>query len=292
MAKLALIFFSAAALYVPSSSAGEKTFALGLISDKPAGRIEEYTPFVNYVAGRLKDFNISSGKVVVAKDIHEMFGLIEKGEVDMVFESAFSTIGMKEKGMIPSMLVWRKGVREYRTLFFVRKDSPIKTISDLKGKTIVFEDPESTSGYFMPKAELKRMGMTPLPLDERKEIKDAVRYLFAGEETNQAFWVIQKRADAGAFNNNDWDELSEKVREDLRIIHETGAVPRYMASFPPAMPGGLRKAVEGILEEMDKNPEGQDALKKASGIKKIERLSEDDRKSLKYVKELMRFIEH
>ncbi len=288
--KFFLIF--ALTLYVLPAFGGERELRLGLISDNPDSRIREYMPLMKNVAARLKEFNIKDARIVVAKDVDEMLKKIERGEVDIIFESAFSTIEMQEKaGIMPTMLVWRKGVREYRTVFFVRRESPIKSLSDLKGKTIVFEDQKSTSAYAMPKAELKRRGLTVLPLNEKREIKDAVRYIFTGEELNQAFFVVQKRADAGAFNNNDWDETSEKVRADLRIIHETEPMPRYMASFHPALPEKLRKAIKNIFEELHKTPEGKEILKKASRITKIERLTDADLKALKYLKELMEFIE-
>jgi hypothetical protein len=44
----------------------------------------------------------------------------------MIFESALSTIELEKAGMVPSLLAWRKGVRQYRTLFIVRKNSSIK----------------------------------------------------------------------------------------------------------------------------------------------------------------------
>jgi len=42
---------------------------------------------------------------------------------------------------------------------------------------------------------------------------------------------------------------------------------------------------------MDKNPEEKKALESASRILKIERLTDDDHLSLRYVKDLMRFID-
>jgi phosphonate transport system substrate-binding protein len=284
--------FAFAAIFVLPAYGGERPLRLGLISDNPEARIKEYMPLMNNAAARLKEFGIKEARILVAKDIDEMLKKIERNEVDIVFESAFSTVEMQDKAaMTPAMLVWRKGVREYKTLFFVRKESPAKSLSDLKGRTIVFEDPKSTSAYAIPKAALKRRGLTVLPLSEKKELKDAVRYLFAGEELNQAFFVIQKRADAGAFNTNDWNELSEKVRAELRIIHETEPMPRYIASFHPRLPERLRKAIEAVFEGMDKNPEGKDLLKRASRITKIERLTDADLNALKDIKELRAFIE-
>lgn len=47
------------------------------------------------------------------------------------------------------------GTTGYYSIGFARKDSGIKTIEDAKGKVFAFADPNSTSGYLVPGAELK-----------------------------------------------------------------------------------------------------------------------------------------
>ncbi|MCH7650610.1 MAG: PhnD/SsuA/transferrin family substrate-binding protein, partial [Nitrospinae bacterium] len=46
-----------------------------------------------------------------------------------------------------------------RTRIFVRKDSGLKTLADLKGKTIAFTDPISSSGYLYPLDLFKSEGL-------------------------------------------------------------------------------------------------------------------------------------
>ncbi len=47
------------------------------------------------------------------------------------------------------------GTTGYYSIGFARKDSGIKTIEEAKGKKFAFADPNSTSGYLVPGAELK-----------------------------------------------------------------------------------------------------------------------------------------
>ena len=290
--KKAILVFILLALASPSVFGQEKQFKLGLISDKPVGRIKEYAPLAEYAAKRLKKFGITSGKIVVVKNVDQMFDKIRKKEVDVVFESAFPTIEMmKEASMRPSLLAWKKGSSEYTSVIFVKKESPIRQLNDLRGKTIVFEDPKSTSAYLLPKVDIGRAGLPVLPMNERGKDTASVHYVFAGEETNQAFWVIQEKADAGAFSSDDWNELAEGVRRDLRIIHETKPVLRFIVSFHPAMSVELSNAVLSTFMEMDDDPEGSKVLAKAAGIQKIEALSHSDRQSLRYVEELMSALE-
>ncbi len=271
-----------------SAFAEEREFRVGIISDKPVEKkLEEYAPLANYVAARLKKFGVTGGKVVVANDLKEMEQKIRNKEVDVIFESAFSTIQMREEtGMRPRLLVWKHGIREYRTMFFVKKDSPITRLSQLKGKVIVLQDPRSTSAFLIPTVELKRAGLKVVPSNGKGK-NSAVRYVLVGHEKNQAFWVIQKKADAAAFSSDDWESLTKREQSDLRVIHTTRPVLRYIASFHPALPAGLSDAVSDVLVGMDRDPEGQKVLALASRTKKIERLSAKDQKSLKYVKSIM-----
>ncbi len=278
--------------YVYAGNDTLRKFKIGVIGENPDKAITEFEPMANYIANQLKEFNVEGGKVVVEKDLNGMINKIKNQEVDIFFDTPFAICKIQEKtDMIPSMLVWKNGLREYRTVFFVRKESPINKLTDLKGKIIVFEDPGSTSSYAIPKAELRKKGLTVAPEETKGLPANAVRYVFATGEMNQAFWVIQRKADVGAFNNGDWDELPEKIRAELKIIYETEPILRSLAAFHPHLPKKFRNAVEDILFSMDKSPEGKEALHSVSRISKIERLTDDDLKSLKYVKDLMRFID-
>jgi phosphonate transport system substrate-binding protein len=53
---------------------------------------------------------------------------------------------------------WQRGKAEYQSLIFAKKDSGINSLQDLRGKVIAFEDPESTSGHFLPRFFLVKRG--------------------------------------------------------------------------------------------------------------------------------------
>ena len=272
-----------------SDYAQAREFRLGIVSDKPVEqKISGHAPIAKYVAERLKPFGVTGGKVVVANDIDEMLQKIRKKEVDIVLESAFSTLRMSEKtGMKPKLLTWKHGIRDYRTVFFLRKDSPITKLSELKGKVIALQDPGSTSGFLIPTAELRQIGLKVAP-SNAKAPRSAVRYVLVGHEKNQAFWVIQKKAAAAAFASDDWNELTELEKRDLKVIHKTKPVLRYLVSFHPDLPPDLSRAISTILVQMDRDPEGREIMGKASHIKKIEPLSVKDYRSLDYVRQLMK----
>ncbi len=264
---------------------------VGVISERPVEMIQYYNPLAQHLAGGLKHLDITAGSVVVARDLGDLLQRAKSGGVDIVFESAFATIELRKKaGLVPRLMVWKKRSRDYRTVFFTRKDSGIRTLDDLKSKVIAFEEPSSTSGYLVPKAGLILRGYTVIPA-EAEGVDGAIKYVFARREINQAFQVLQRKVDAGAFSNNDWEEIAPKAQAELQIIHETAPVPRFVVSFQPSLDDGLRTAIEEILIQMDQTPASRSALQAAGRATKIDRLTEADLESLDQVRALMEAIE-
>ena len=79
-------------------------------------------------------------------------------------------------------------------------------------------------------------------------------------------------------------------KRELRIIHETKPVLRFIASFNPALSADFRIAISSILTNMDNDPEGQKILKGAARIEKVEELSDRHYQSLEDVHKLMNIL--
>ena len=69
---------------------------------------------------------------------------------------------------------------EYRGVIFTNKASRITRVEDLLGKMIAFEDPGSTSGYFLPKLLLfeKRFRVVEKPDLSAKVLGGEIGYIF------------------------------------------------------------------------------------------------------------------
>jgi len=78
----------------------------------------------------------------------------------------------------------------YRGEFIANVASGIKTIADLKGKTFCFVDPNSTSGYIVPRIVLKANGIDP-----DKDFKATTN---AGSHNNVGIAVYKGDCDAGS----------------------------------------------------------------------------------------------
>ena len=59
------------------------------------------------------------------------------------------------------LLTERNAVSRYNTLFFVRRDSPIQSLEDLRGRTLALQSTASTSAYMVPLTTLLAARLSP-----------------------------------------------------------------------------------------------------------------------------------
>lgn len=271
----------------PAASAEDagRQFRIGLINADPGQLLQDFDPFVAYLGSRLRRSGIRDVTVFVAKDLDQLRSRIEKGELEFVLTSAFPVVEMGPQELVPAVVAVQGGAREYSAIFFVRKQSPLQELRDLRGKTVVCGTPSSTAGYALAKAELKKYKMFFRDATDLIVPADAVRYHFAGEAINQAFRVIRDQADAGVFSSSDWEGLPPGERSRLRIIHRTAPITRLFGSFHPSFPPALREVVEKMLVEMSGDRKGRTALNAALPMTQFERLTEKDRSALQGLKQ-------
>ena len=262
-------------------------FRVGLIGADPGQILQDFDPFVEYLRSSLRRSGIRDVTVFVAKDLDQMHTRIQEGKLDFILTSPFPVFEMERDELVPSVLAWQGAAREHSAVFFVRKRSSLQDLSDLQGKTVAFGTPSSTAAYAMAKAELKKNNLSLSESTDFFAPADAIRYEFAGEAINQAFRVILDRADAGVFSSSDWLELPRKERSTLRIIHRTTPVTHLLGSFHPSFPPALREVVEKTLLDMSGNGKGRTALATALNMTKFERLTEEDRRSFRRLKQLL-----
>jgi phosphonate transport system substrate-binding protein len=238
---------------------------------------------------RLAPAGIDVGPLVVARDVDDLAQRLTRGEVEFVIETVFPTLVLQARTRLsPSLVVLRRGQREYRSVFFTRKDAPIHSLADLRGRTLVLQVMRSTSAFALPKAELMRAGLTLGAADDPGAARSDVRYLLALAEINQAVWVLHGRGDAGAFNDADWTDLPDKIRAQLRIFHETRPIVRGLLSFRSDIDPRARAAAEKVLVGLADDDAGRAALAAVTNITRFEPLTSADRRELKGLATVLR----
>jgi phosphonate transport system substrate-binding protein len=254
-----------------------KTISLGIVSEVNQKEIEgHYRDFVGYVARKLS----YEGKVIIASTPPELAKLLGQQKVDFYMESTYSTYVINDVHGAGKLLLrrWQRGKPEYQSLIFTKRNSGINRLDDLRGKIIVFEDPESTSGYFLPKFFLLRNGFK---LAEKSRLEAGVApgeigYVFASSQEKVVDWVLTKEAAGGAFSDDDHAKLDEKTKADVSILAQTERLPRHLVSIRKDMAPALADRLKAILLAMSEDDEGRGILQKTGETTKFDMLPEGE----------------
>jgi phosphonate transport system substrate-binding protein len=111
----------------------------------------------------------------------------------------------------------------YTLRLITHKDSPIKTVADLKGKRVAHVSPSSNSGDIAPRALFTSMGVTPG--------KD-YEVLYSGKHDNSVMGVVNKDYDAAPVASTVMERMQQRGMfkgDQLRVVYESSQFPR--ASF-------------------------------------------------------------
>jgi len=274
------------ALFAPlASGSAPAVVHFGVIAEEPNEpdrMFTVYSPFIAQLRARLAPAGIEVGQLVIARDLDDLSQRLVRRQVDFVLESVFPMLTLRERSrsLEPSLLVIRRGEREYRSVFFTRRESPIRKLDDLRGRTLVLQAMRSTSAFALPRAELARAGIPLVAADEGAADRRAVKYVLALAEVNQAIWVLHGKGDAGAFNEGDWQALPEKIRSQLRVFARSRPIERGLIAFRGTLEPATRDKLEAVMLALDRDEAGRLALTQAAGVTRFERLTPAQRQAV------------
>lgn len=239
---------------------------LGRISDDPKAHYEQLKPLLDYVVQRMGDVGIREGRVLMARDAQQMQSYMRRGRVDWVTETAAAAMVLADRaGAEPLLMTERDGVDRYRTVYFVRDDSPVRGLSDLRGRSIAFQNRSSTSAYYVPANELidlgHRLEVLLSPMD--RPAPDSVGYVFGRSELNVSAWVHKGLVDAGAMSNLDWanpQRVPPSYRRDFRLVGESGDYPRALEMVRGDLGPEVRERLRQVLLGAADDPDAREAL--------------------------------
>jgi phosphonate transport system substrate-binding protein len=163
-------------------------------------------------------------KVYMPTDYLGVVEALRNKTADLAFvhPAGYVFANREAKAQIVAVDVWH-GKTSYTSRIYVRKESGIKRLEDLRGKTIAFVDPGSTSGYVYPMVMLIKKGLVK-DRDPKTFFKEA---MFAGTHEAALLALLNGNVDAVAsFDFAPQQYLKDKERvERLTHIAETDPIP-------------------------------------------------------------------
>ncbi|MEO8011587.1 MAG: PhnD/SsuA/transferrin family substrate-binding protein [Dokdonella sp.] len=248
---------------VPAPSpAGESTgvLVLGRITTDPKTHYEPLKALLDYVVVRMADVGIREGQILMAADAQQMASYLRRGRVDWVTETAGGAMLLQRlAGAEILALSERNGVARYRTIYFARSDSGLRSIEDLRGRSIAFQNRTSTSAYFVPAMELLERGMALEILNSPtdRSAPGSVGYVFARTEQNISTWVHKRFVDVGVVSDLDWSDpgrVPDLFKRDFTVLRESPDFPRGLELVRRDLDGKVRERLREVLLAAGSDP--------------------------------------
>jgi phosphonate transport system substrate-binding protein len=163
-------------------------------------------------------------RVTVASDYAAVVEALRNRTADLAFvhPAGYVLANREAKAMIVAKDQWH-GNTSYTSRIYVRKESGLKTLEELRGKTIAFVDPSSTSGYVYPMVMLIEKGLVQ-NRDPKTFFKE---FVFSGSHDAGLQALLHGHVDAFA----SFDQAREQYlkdpaeREKLIYIAESAPIP-------------------------------------------------------------------
>ena len=233
---VSLIVLSLAGSDLSAQQAVKELRVSAIPDENPQEMLRIYTPFAGYLT---KEIGIPVKFTPVVDYAATVEGLAA-GKLDMVWYGGLTSVQAVRRAKGATRIVMRKEDAEFKSHFITRKDTGIRELKDLKGKTFSFGSVSSTSGHLMPRYFLLKAGVNPE--------KDFSKFSFSGAHDATAAWVEAGRVDAGALNFLVWDKLLETKKVDTNKLVVFWTTPPYV-DYVWTVRGGLDK---GIVAKISK----------------------------------------
>jgi phosphonate transport system substrate-binding protein len=163
-------------------------------------------------------------RVTVASDYAAVIEALRNRTADLAFvhPGGYVLASREARAVIVAKNLWH-GKASFTSRIYVRKDSGIKAVEELRGKTIAFVDPASSSGYIYPMVLLIKRGLVK-NRDPRTFFKDVV---FSGAHDASMRALLNGHVDAiASFDMAREQYLKDPAeRERLTFVAETEPIP-------------------------------------------------------------------
>ena len=237
----------------------EKVIKMGFVPLKNSEKlVEDLKPISDYLSERL-------GVKVEAFTASNYIGVVEglgSGSVDFGIIPPFSSLLAQKQSNAKPILTskGKTGKPGYTAELYVRKDSGIKSLQDVKGKKVAFVDPSSSSGYIYPGAMLVNAGLN---LD-----KD-ISYQFSGGHDKSLQLLLNKDVDVIATFDGVEDRYAKdfpQAKTDIQKLATSDMIPGVMVTTSDKMDKELQKKLEQALRDIEKDPKMKELFTKMFSI--------------------------
>ena len=212
----------------------------------PKEDVRIYAPFLKYLEEKTgRRFTIH-----FTKGYDDTVDTLGQGKIQFAALGSVNCVRAKEKYGVGCLAMGLNSENraEYRSVIITRRDSPIKKLQDLQGKTFAFGSKYSTQGHILPRNMLEKEGIS---LDK------LTAHTFTSSHAETARLVINGRYDAGGLQ----DTLAHRLEAEgkIRILAVSDPSPSSLLCYSKGIDPVILASVKTALLAFD--PTGKDAFR-------------------------------
>ncbi len=213
-------------------------------------------------------------RVTVASDYAAVIEALRNGTADLAFVHPVGYVlaSREAKAVIVARNLWH-GKSTFTSRIFVRRDSGLTRLEDLRGRTMAFVDPASSSGYIYPMVLLIQRGLV-----QNRDPKTFFReVVFAGAHDAGMRALLNGHVDAlASFDQAPAQYLADPAERDrVAWVAETPPIPEAGIAARPGLPPDVVARVREALLQV-RGPDHAGLLKRLYDIDGFEPADDRD----------------
>ncbi len=259
-----------------SSASG--TLLVGLVPEESMFKqIERYDPLARYLSERTG----LDVKLTILPRYENILAGFPSQKMDAAFFGSMTYVLARRQLDIEAIVrpVRADGSSTYHGMIFVRKDSGIRSIRDMRGKRFAFVSRDTIAGYVLPLVYFNKAG-----IQYKSYLREAY---FTGTHEDAIRDVLDRKADVGAAKNTEFERLAQadpRIREELRVLALSPEMPENSLAVRKDLDPAVRSVLKQALLTMDLDPSGNAVLRQFGAEKFIECREEDYDPVVKYLR--------
>jgi phosphonate transport system substrate-binding protein len=227
--------------------------------------------------GTKADFVPVFGAISRMTDLHfdirvgQSYGAVVEGMANGLAEISFfgpvSYLQARDRGGAELLAVGvEKGQSVYYSALFVKGDSPVTSVSELRGKRVAFGDVNSTSSFAFPVAMLIAAGLDPA--------RDLGAVLMTGSHANSLKALQHGQADAASASLDSFEKAVKQGAikpEEIRVLAKSEPIPYPPLAMHPKLPAGVKAKLREAFNTVHTAPGVSKDMIRGYGGAKLDR---------------------
>jgi phosphonate transport system substrate-binding protein len=204
---------------------------IGIVSyDEGDTSLEQYTRFKDYLAEQ-------TGAIVEVEPVYNEIQALERVQ-QQAWSIVFAPPGLAAIAIDQAQYIAifpLESLGQEMSVLVVRQDSDIETLSQLQNQVLALGEEGSAAGYYLPLYDLYGLTLA--------EIR------FAPTPKTALEWLSQGSVDVAALSRAQLEQYELEVDTELRVIHESRAIPPGAVLLSPNVDRNQEEALRQILSQ-------------------------------------------